>query len=267
VITTSHVTGRLSGKVTVITGGAREIGFGIASRFAAEGAKVVLAQRSESEGAAAQAQIRAAGGEATAISCDVTLEDSVAEMVDRVVSLYGTVDIMVNNAGVGSAEKITDLDWAEYQRVFNTNVGGVLLCTKYAARAMQAAGKGGSIINISSIQGVLPLIDSSVYAGSKGAVNLITQQTAADLGPFGIRVNAIAPGYIDNAMMHGYHDLISKTPGSAIDTARRSIVLGRLGRIEDIAGPALFFASDDSGYVTGTVLLVDGGSQCHGAVG
>jgi NAD(P)-dependent dehydrogenase (short-subunit alcohol dehydrogenase family) len=263
----TSVTGRLSGKVAVVTGGAREIGFGIASRFAAEGAKVVLAQRSESEGTAAQAQIREAGGEATAISCDVTLEESVAEMVARVVSLYGTVDVLVNNAGVGNAEKITDLDWSEYQRVMNTNVGGVLLCTKYAARAMQAAGKGGSIINISSIQGVLPLTDSAVYAGSKGAVNLITQQTAVDLGPFGIRVNAIAPGYIDNAMMHLYHDLISKTPGAAIETARRSIVLGRLGRTEDIAGPALFFASDDSGYVTGTVLLVDGGSQCHGAVG
>ena len=253
--------------LAIVTGGAREIGFGIASRFAAEGAQVVLAQRSESEGVAAQAQIRDAGGEATAISCDVTLEESVAEMVDRAVSLYGTVDVMVNNAGVGNAEKITDLDWSEYQRVMNTNVGGVLLGTKYAARAMQAAGKGGSIINISSIQGVLPLIDSAVYAGSKGAVNLITQQTAVDLGPFGIRVNAIAPGYIDNAMMHLYHALISKTPGAAIDTARRSIVLGRLGRTEDIAGPALFFASDDSGYVTGTVLLVDGGSQCHGAVG
>ena len=263
----TYVTGRLSGKVAIVTGGAREIGFGIASRFAAEGAKVVLAQRSESEGVAAQAQIRDAGGEATAISCDVTLEESVAEMVDRAVSLYGTVDVMVNNAGVGNAEKITDLDWAEYLRVMNTNVGGVLLGTKYAARAMQAAGKGGSIINISSIQGVLPLTESAVYAGSKGAVNLITQQTAVDLGPFGIRVNAIAPGYIDNAMMHLYHDLISKTPGAAIDTARRSIVLGRLGRTEDIAGPALFFASDDSGYVTGTVLLVDGGSQCHGAVG
>lgn len=263
----SHVTGRLAGQVAVVTGGAREIGFAIASRFAAEGAKVVLAQRSESEGATAQERIREAGGEATAISCDVSVEASVAEMVERTLSLYGAVDVLVNNAGVGIAEKITELDWAEYQRVININVGGVLLCTKYAARAMQAAGKGGSIVNISSIQGVLPLIDSAVYAGSKGAVNLITQQTAADLGPFGIRVNAIAPGYVDNAMMHGYHDLISETPGSAIAAARRSIVLGRLGQTADIAGPALFFASDDAAYVTGTLLVVDGGSQCHGATG
>jgi len=263
----SQRTGRLSGKSAVVTGGAREIGFGIAARFAAEGANVVLAQRSESEGAAAEARIRESGGEATSITCDVAREDSIADMMDRAVSLYGTVDIMVNNAGVGIAEKITDLDWDEYERVINTNVGGVLLGTKYAARVMKQAGNGGSIINISSIQGVLPLVDSAVYAGSKGAVNLITMQTAVDLGPFGIRVNAIAPGYIDNAMMHGYHDLISKTPGSAIEAARRSIVLGRLGQTEDIAGPALFFASSDSDYVTGTVLLVDGGSQCHGAVG
>jgi NAD(P)-dependent dehydrogenase (short-subunit alcohol dehydrogenase family) len=131
---------------------------------------------------------------------------------------------------------------------------------------MRAGGRKGSIINISSIQGVLPLRQSAVYAGSKGAVNLITRQTAVDLGPFGIRVNAIAPGYVDNAMMHGYHDLVSETPGDAIGAARRSIVLGRLGRTEDIAGPAVFFASADSDYVTGTILLVDGGAQCHGAI-
>ena len=113
---------------------------------------------------------------------------------------------------------------------------------------------------------MLPLRQSAVYAGSKGAVNLITQQTAADLGPSGIRVNAIAPGYIDSPMMHGYHDLVSASPGEAIGAAKRSIVLGRLATTDDVAGPALFFASDDSAYVTGTLLLVDGGSQCHGAI-
>jgi 3-oxoacyl-[acyl-carrier protein] reductase len=145
-------------------------------------------------------------------------------------------------------------------------VGGVLLCTKYAARVMKEKRRGGSIVNISSIQGVLPLRQSAVYAGSKGAVNLITQQTAADLGAFGIRVNAIAPGYIDNEMMHGYHDLVSEAPGEAIAAAKRSIVLGRLGTPEDIAGSALFLASDESSYVTGTLMLVDGGSQSHGAI-
>lgn len=257
---------RLSGKVAIVTGGARQIGFAIASRFAAEGASVVLAQRSESEGAEAERAIRTAGGEATSVSCDVADEASVAAAVDRAVELYGGLDLLVNNAGTGVAEHITDLDWADYQRVMNINVGGVLLGTKHGARAMKAGGKGGSIINISSIQGVLPLRQSAVYAGSKGAVNLITQQTATDLGPFGIRVNTIAPGYIDNAMMHGYHDFVSEMPGEAIAAAKRSIVLGRLGATEDIAGPALFFASDDSSYVTGTLLLVDGGSQCHGAI-
>ncbi|MCW2850864.1 MAG: Short chain dehydrogenase [Nocardioides sp.] len=257
---------RLAGKTAIVTGGGRQIGFAIAARFAAEGACVVLAQRGEDEGREAEATIGSAGGRATAIRCDVADEQSVAAMVDRTVELYGGVDILVNNAGTGVAEDITELSWGDYRRVIDINVGGVLLATKYAARAMKAGARRGSVINISSIQGVLPLKQSAVYAGSKGAVNLITQQTAADLGPFGIRVNAIAPGYIDNEMMHGYHDLVSETPGSAIDAARRSIVLGRLGSPEDIANTALFFASEESSYVTGTLLLVDGGSQCHGAI-
>ncbi|WP_165356943.1 SDR family NAD(P)-dependent oxidoreductase [Nocardioides zhouii] len=257
---------RLAGQVAIVTGGARQIGFAIASRFAAEGASVVLAQRSRDEGEAAEAAIRTAGGEATALTCDVADEDSVAGMVGRTLDLYGRLDVLVNNAGTGVAEHITDLSWDDYRRVIDINVGGVLLGTKYAARQMKVSGRGGSIINISSIQGVLPLRQSAVYAGSKGAVNLITQQTAADLGCFGIRVNAIAPGYIDNEMMHSYHTLVSETPGAAISAARGSIVLGRLGTTDDIAGPALFLASSDSAYVTGTLMLVDGGSQTHGAI-
>ena len=258
--------GRLQGKVAIVTGGSRQIGLAIARRFAAEGAKVVIAARGEDDGRQAELAIRRAGGEATALVCDVADEPSIAATVDRTLELYGRLDIMVNNAGTGTAEAITDLSWDDYRRVIDINVGGVLLGTKYGARAMQLGGRGGSIINISSIQGVLPLRQSAVYAGSKGAVNLITQQTAADLGAFGIRVNAIAPGYIDSPMMHGYHDLVSETPGEAIAAARRSIVLGRLATTDDVAGPALFFASDDSVYVTGTLLLVDGGSQCHGAI-
>lgn len=260
------MSGRLESKVAIVTGGSRQIGFAIARRFAAEGASVVIAARGVDDGLEAERAIRAAGGEATSVVCDVADEASVAATVDRALALYERVDIMVNNAGTGTAEEITDLSWDEYRRVIDINVGGVLLGTKYGARAMQRGGRGGSIINISSIQGVLPLKQSAVYAGSKGAVNLITQQTAADLGPSGIRVNAIAPGYIDSPMMHGYHDLVSASPGEAIAAARRSIVLGRLATTDDVAGPALFFASDDSAYVTGTLMLVDGGSQSHGAI-
>lgn len=264
--TPSRASGRLRGRVAIVTGGSRQIGLAIATRFAAEGASVVLAARGEDDGLAAERGIRDQGGEATAVVCDVADEASVAATVDRTVELYGGLDILVNNAGTGIAEEITDLSWEDYRRVIDINVGGVLLGTKYGARAIKRGGRGGSIINISSIQGVLPLKQSAVYAGSKGAVNLITQQTAADLGPSGIRVNAIAPGYIDSPMMHGYHDLVSASPGEAIGAARRSIVLGRLATTDDVAGPALFFASDDSAYVTGTLLLVDGGSQCHGAI-
>ena len=143
------MSGRLSGKVAVVTGGARQIGFAIASRYAAEGAKVVLAQRSAEEGAAAAEQITQQGGEVISIITDVSVESSVEAMVDQAMSRYGAVHIMVNNAGVGIAERITELDYSEYERVIGINVGGVLLCTKYAARAMQSGGHGGSIIIIS----------------------------------------------------------------------------------------------------------------------
>jgi len=176
------VNGRLQGKVAIVTGGSRQIGLAIARRFASEGARVVVAARGSDDGLEAERGIRADGGEATAMVCDVADETSVAATVDRTVELYGGLDIMVNNAGTGVAEEITDLSWEDYRRVMDINVGGVLLGTKYGARAIRQTRRGGSIINISSIQGVLPLRQSAVYAGSKGAVNLITQQTAADLG-------------------------------------------------------------------------------------
>lgn len=258
--------GRLDAQVAIVTGGARGIGLGIATRFAREGACVVLAQRSAEEGAAAVAAIAADGGRAVTIATDITDDASVQALVEQTVATFGGLDVLVNNAGTGVAEQVWDLDYAEYERVMNVNVGGTLLCMKFASRVMMAAGRG-SIINISSIQGVLPLAQSAVYAATKGAVNLITQQTALDLGPFGIRVNAIAPGYIDNPMMNQYCDLVSPTPGATLAAAKKSIPLGRLGSPADIAGAAVFFASDDASWVTGTTLLVDGGSLCHGPIG
>lgn len=257
--------GRLDAQVAIITGGARGIGFGIAERFAREGASVVLAQRSAKEGESAVEAITAAGGRAVTIATDITDEASVQALVEHTVEAYGRLDVLVNNAGTGIAEQIWDLDYASYERVMNVNVGGTLLCMKYASRVMMAAGRG-SIINISSIQGLLPLPQSAVYAATKGAVNLITQQAALDLGPHSIRVNAIAPGFIDNPMMNEYCDLVSPTPGATLSAAKKSIPLGRLGSPADIAGAALFFASDDSAWVTGTTLLVDGGSLCHGPI-
>ncbi|TFD67719.1 SDR family NAD(P)-dependent oxidoreductase [Cryobacterium ruanii] len=255
--------GRLNGQVAIVTGGARGIGLGIASRFAREGASVVLAQRSAEEGADAVASITAEGGRVITITTDITLESSVQGLIEQTVATFGRLDVLVNNAGTGVVEQVWDLNYTDYERVMNVNVGGTLLCTKFASRVMKEAGRG-SIINISSIQGVLPLAQSAVYAATKGAVDLITKQNALDLGPFGIRVNAIAPGYIDNPMMHEYCDLVSQTPGSALAAAKKAIPLGRLGSPDDIAGAAVFFASDDAAWVTGTTLLVDGGSLCHG---
>jgi NAD(P)-dependent dehydrogenase (short-subunit alcohol dehydrogenase family) len=257
--------GRLENKVAIVTGGGRGIGEAIVKRLAREGAKVVLAQRSEEEGNRVAEFIAAEGGEAMAVSTDVADPQSVEAMVAKTLATHGRVDVLVNNAGTGAIEDPLALSMENYDTIMDANVRGVLLCTMHAARAMTEAGSG-SIVNISSIQGILPLPGSTVYAASKGAVEIITRQTALELGPKGVRVNAVAPGYIDNPMMRGYHDM-QPNPETALGAAFTSIALGRFGSGDDVAGAVLFFASDDSTWVTGTSLLVDGGSYCHGPIG
>jgi NAD(P)-dependent dehydrogenase (short-subunit alcohol dehydrogenase family)/uncharacterized protein GlcG (DUF336 family) len=258
----SSMTGRLENKVAIVTGGGRGIGEAIAKRFAREGAKVVLAQRTEEEGKEVAKAITAEGGEATVISTDVTAPDSVKAMLQQTLSTYGKVDILVNNAGIGVLEDLVDLSMDNYDAVMDVNVRGVLLCMKYAARPMIEAGTG-SIINMASFNAFVGLQRFALYCASKAAVVNLSRQTALDLGPRGIRVNAIAPGYIDNPMMHGYCDS-HENPRATLAEALRSIPLGHFGTNDDVAAAALFLASDDAAFVTGTTLVVDGGTLCHG---
>lgn len=255
---------RLRDKVAVVTGGGRNIGAAISRRLAAEGAAVVVAQRTQDEAVSMVKEIASQGGEAIAVQADVQNESSVAEMIDAALEAFGRVDVLVNNAGTGVVESVTDFDVETFETVMGINVRGVLLCTKYAARAMAEAGSG-CIINLSSINGLVGFPNITVYNASKGAVTSITRQTALDLGPKGIRVNAIAPGYIDNDMMRGYCQE-QPDPEGALAAAFASIPLGRFGTNEDIAGGAAYLASDDARWITGTTLLIDGGSLCHGPV-
>jgi NAD(P)-dependent dehydrogenase (short-subunit alcohol dehydrogenase family) len=254
----------LDGKVAVVTGGGRSIGAAISRRLAREGATVVVAQRSEDEARVTADEIGSAGGRAMAIKADVASESSVAQMMEQVLQDHGKVDILVNNAGVGVVESVLDMTMENYDAVMDVNVRGLLLCTKYAGRAMTTAGSG-CIINLASVNGMVGFPNITVYNASKGAVLAITRQTALDLGPHGVRVNAISPGYIDNPMMRAYCDAQPK-PEGALAAAFGSIPLGRFGSEEDIAGGAAYLASDDAKWVTGTTLLIDGGSLCHGPV-
>jgi NAD(P)-dependent dehydrogenase (short-subunit alcohol dehydrogenase family) len=261
---TTSVTGQLQDKVAIVTGGGRGIGEAISRRFARDGATVVIAQRSLEEGERVAQEITDAGGTALAVATDVASEESVTAMVATVLERYGKVDSLINNAGIGVVEGVLDLDLENYKKVMDVNVLGVLLATKHVGRAMRDSnGNGGAIVNLASINGLVGLPNITVYNASKGAVGSITRQTALDLGPHGIRVNAVAPGYIDNPMMRGYCDEQPDGEG-ALKAAFKSIPLGRFGSSDDVAAAAAFLVSDDAKWVTGTTMVVDGGTLCHG---
>ena len=248
---------RLSGKIAIVTGGASGIGAETCRLFAAEGSKgVVIADINEKLGRKVAEQIRKQGGDAVYVFLDVSVEqqwiDTVATTVDR----YGQLDITVNNAGVTGAESrktVEDTTLDVWQRIHSVNLDGVFLGTKYSIPAMRKAG-GGSIINISSVMGIVGSTSGTSYHSAKGAVRTLTKATAIQYAHDNIRSNSIHPGFVDTAMtadMHAQEEertrRINQTP------------LGRLGTPEDIASGCVYLASDESSFVTGVELLIDGG--------
>ena len=250
----SNITKKLTGKVAVVTGASKGIGAGIAKHLAAEGASVVVNFSSSKAGAdAVVAEITAAGGKAVAVQGDVSKKADIDRLVAETGKTYGKVDILINNAGVyefGPLEAITE---EHFHKQFNLNVLGLLLTTQKAVENF--APTGGSIVNISSVVGVNPLPGAAVYSASKAAVDGITKSLAKELAAKKIRVNSINPGMVETEGVHAagfigtdfQKHLVTQTP------------LGRLGQPNDIAKAVAFFASDDSGWVTGETLLVSGG--------
>lgn len=255
------MSGKLKDKVAIVTGGGRGIGEAIGRRFAREGAAVVIAQRTLEEAERVAGGIQAEGGSALAVSTDITISGSVGAMVKETLTAYGRLDILCNNAGRGGVEDLVDMTSEHYNEVMEPNVRGVLLCMRYGIPPMLDVG-GGSVINIASITSFVGIPRSAIYCASKGAVLALTRQAALDFGPQGIRVNAIAPGYIGNQMFYEYC-AAHMDPEAAMEDVLSTIPLGRLGTSEDIAGAALYFASDDASWVTGATLVVDGGILCH----
>ena len=244
---------RLKGKVALITGAARGQGAEEARLFAAEGAKVVLADVLQIEGVAVTASIGERGGEAAFVRIDVTSENDWRNAVDFTMRTYGRLDILINNAGVYKRTPIEETDLAEWNSVMDTNSTGVFLGTKHAIPAMRESG-GGSIINISSTAGLVGSHRGGAYGASKGSVRLFTKFTAVQHAADGIRANSIHPGPIDTEMIAGN---ISTPEGRALSASR--IPLGRIGTVMDVAYGALFLASDESSYMTGAELVIDGG--------
>ncbi len=245
---------RLEGKVALITGGARGQGAVEARLFAHEGAKVVVADVLDEEGTRVAAEVAEAGGDAVYVHLDVTREEDWRRVIRTVVSRFGKLDVLVNNAGIWRGHRVEDTPVEEWETVMDVNAKGVFLGTKMVIPEMRKAG-GGSIINISSTAGLVGSPRSTAYTASKGAVRLLTKATAVQYGREGIRCNSIHPGPIDTAM----YDQILAEGTTTREAAIARTVLGRMGTSEDIAYGALYLASDESSFVTGSELVIDGG--------
>jgi cyclopentanol dehydrogenase len=251
---------RLEGKVALISGGARGMGAAEARLLAREGAKVVIGDLLEEEGKQVEAEINEAGGEALFITLDVTREEDWKQAIEATVRRFGTLHVLVNNAGIGG-ERAPDggpipldgLTAEQWDRVQDVNSKGVFLGTKHAIPEMRKAG-GGSIINISSIYGLVGSSGATAYHASKGAVRLFTKATAVQHAREGIRANSVHPGFIDTPMT----ERLRSDPERREDLVR-STPLGRIGVPADVASGVLFLASDESSFMTGSELVIDGG--------
>lgn len=245
---------RLAGKVALISGAARGMGAVEGRLFAQEGARVVLGDILDAEGRQVAAEIKAAGGEALFVRLDVTRETDWQNAVDTAVNTYGALHILVNNAGIGGGGRVEETTLAEWEKVMAVNSTGVFLGTKTAIPAMRRAG-GGSIINISSQLGLVGVDNSSPqYQASKGAVRLLTKATAIQYAHEGIRVNSVHPGPIVTPMTE-----VRRADPEVYQLTVSRIPLGRYGQPEDVAYGVLYLASDESAYVTGSELVIDGG--------
>ena len=250
--------GRVDGKTSIVTGGAHGIGKATAQRLAEEGASVALTDVDDEAGEAAAAAIAENGGTAQYWSLDVTDETAVQDVFAEVADTFGGIDVLVNNAGISGTDKPThELTGEEWNEVIDVNVNGVFYCTKHAVPHMQDGG-GGSIVNLSSIYGIVGAEDIPPYHASKGAVRTMTKTDALQYADDDIRVNSVHPGFIWTPLVE---EFLSR--GGDVEEGRKQLderhPIGHVGEPVDIANGILFLASDESKFMTGSELVIDGG--------
>ncbi|MDQ2959437.1 MAG: SDR family oxidoreductase [Candidatus Dormibacteraeota bacterium] len=253
------MSGRLDGKVTVVTGAGSGIGRAAAELFAVEGATVAVVDQNHSSAEETAAHIITSGGSALALQADVTSATEVERAMAATVAEFGRIDVLYNNAGVNSRGSVEVAEEADWDRCFGVNTKGTFLCSRAAIPSMKAGG-GGAIVNQASVAGLVGVPDFAAYCAAKGAVIALTRSMAVDLAKLGIRVNAICPGTVFTPLME---PMLRTRGGGDLDEGMRLTVakypIGRLGAPGEIAQVALFLASDDSAFMTGSIVVADGG--------
>jgi len=245
---------KLKNKVSIVTGSTMGIGLACAKEFAIQGSKVVVTGRSQDLGEKAVEEIRAGGGDAIFIRCDISKNDQIQNLVQKTVEHYGQIDVVVNNAGVNHSANFFDITEEDWDWVMSVDLKGTFLLSQAAAKVMVEQNIAGVIINMSSVMAVMALADQVPYCAAKGGVNQLTKAMAIALGDYGIRVNAIGPGPVLTELMQRVVDnkeketeLLSRLP------------LGRIAECREIATVAVFLACDDSSFFTGQCIYPDGG--------
>jgi NAD(P)-dependent dehydrogenase (short-subunit alcohol dehydrogenase family) len=250
---------RLHGKVSIITGAGSGLGKEMALLFAREGSSVVIAELQEEAGRNVARQIKEEGGEALVFKTDITQASEVEKMVEETLKAYGRIDVLINNAGINpSRTPVHETSEEAWDATLAVNLKGAYLCSKYVLPVMMKQ-NGGSIIHISSIVGAMGCSDRAAYAASKGGMIGLGRSMAVDYAPYGIRVNTLNPGFVETELTRIYFDKLREQDPQKLDRIIGHHPLGRLGKPEDVAYAALFLASDESPWITGLDMGVDGG--------
>lgn len=245
---------QLEGKTVLITGGSLGIGFGIARRFAEEGAKVAINGRNQTDLDASVQTLKQEGLEVIGLSGDVSIAKSVNDIFDSILDRWQQIDIVVSNAGICRPSSFLEISESEWDQHMSVNLKSAFLVGQRAAKEMIERGTKGSIINVSSVNGIAAEAGQAHYNTSKGGMNLLTMSMALELAPYGIRANALCPGFIQSRLTQPLID-----QPNAMQEMLRSIPLGRVGEAEEVADCAVFLASNASRYMTGHCMVVDGG--------